>query len=188
MIDSSLVSKAIAQFLRTMISYRSRYDQVLQGQMKFNNYEYEGFVLVNEQTKADCIHCHNTDGSVLATSMAFSNNGLDKISDPEKYPDKGRGGVTGHVADNGKFRIPSLRNLVFTAPYMHDGRFKTLEEVLNFYSEGVQQSVNADSKMEFAHKGGAALTKEEKQKIMSFLLTLSDSAFVTDTAFGSPFK
>ena len=113
---------------------------------------------------------------------------MDHITDPDKYVDKGRGKVTGKIQDNGKFMIPSLRNLAFTAPYMHDGRFKTLDEVLDFYSEGVQQSANVDSKMEFAHRGGVALTRDEKQKILKFLLTLSDSAFINDREFGNPFK
>jgi cytochrome c peroxidase len=89
--------------------------------------------------------------------------------------------------DNGKFKVPSIRNLVFTAPYMHDGRFKTLEEVLDFYSEGVRYSASIDPKMEFVHQGGARLTKDEKRKILAFLLTMSDSVFVSDPEFSNPF-
>lgn len=186
-IDSVEITNSIAQFLRTLISYQSKYDQVLNGEAHFTKEETEGFVLVNDQTKGDCIHCHITDGVVLGTTLVFSNNGLDSVNNPLDYKDYGRGNVTGKVTDNGKFIIPSLRNLAFTAPYMHDGRFKTLNEVVEFYSSGVKLCANIDSKMGFAHYGGARLTKVEQQKIVTFLLTLSDSSFISDTLFSNPF-
>ncbi len=186
-IDSVLISNAIAQFLRTLISYRSKYDLVAARKMNFTADEYEGFVLVNDQTKGDCLHCHMTDGDALATSLVFSNNGLDAITDPVKYNDIGRGAVTGKVTDNGKFIVPSLRNLAFTAPYMHDGRFKTLDEVVEFYSTGVHDCANIDSKMVSAKQGGVRLTEKEKRQIVAFLLTLSDTSFVNDPAFSDPF-
>ncbi len=186
-IDSVQISKAIAQFLRTLISYQSKYDQVIEGKTLFTKDEFEGFNLVNDQTKGDCIHCHITDGDALGTTLVFSNNGLDAVANANDYIDKGRGNVTGKTADNGKFKVPSLRNLAFTAPYMHDGRFKTLEEVINFYSEGLQKSANIDSKMEFVHQGGAKLTSEDKRKIIAFLLTLSDSSFISNPEFSNPF-
>jgi cytochrome c peroxidase len=187
-IDSIQISNAIAQFLRTLISYQSKYDQVIEGKKLFTKDEYEGFNLVNDQTKGDCIHCHITDGDALGTNLVFSNNGLDAVSDPSEYKDKGRGAVTNKITDNGKFKVPSLRNLAFTAPYMHDGRFKTLEEVINFYSEGLQKSANIDSKMEFVHRGGAKLSSENKRKIIAFLLTLSDSSFISNPEFSNPFE
>lgn len=187
-IDSVKITYAIAQFLRTLISYQSKYDRVLNGKAYFTKDEYEGFILVNDQTKGDCIHCHITDGDALGTTLVFSNNGLDEIANPEDYPDKGRGEVTGRVSDNGKFIVPSLRNLAFTAPYMHDGRFKTLGEVVSFYSEGVQVCANIDSKMGFAYQGGVKLTVEEKKKVLAFLLTLSDSSFVSNVKFSNPFE
>ncbi len=182
-IDSDLIANAIGQFERTLVSYRSRYDKVLLGKDTFTTDEKEGFILVNDMTMADCLHCHTTDADPLGSTFAFSNNGLDGV-----VSDKGRGSVTGNAADDGKFKIPSLRNLSFTAPYMHDGRFKTLEEVVDFYSEGVRSPQTIDPKMEFAHKGGAHLSKDEKRKIVAFLLTLNDQAFVTDPAFSDPFK
>lgn len=186
-IDSVQISNAIAQFLRTLISYQSKYDQVIEGKTLFTKDEYEGFNLVNDQTKGDCIHCHITDGDALGTTLVFSNNGLDAVANANDYKDKGRGSVTGKTTDNGKFIVPPLRNLAFTAPYMHDGRFKTLEEVINFYSEGLQKSANIDSKMEFVHQGGAKLTSEDKRKIIAFLLTLSDSSFISNPEFSNPF-
>jgi len=187
-IDSVQISYAIAQFLRTLISYQSKYDQVIKSKILFTKDEYEGFNLVNDQTKGDCIHCHITDGDALGTTLVFSNNGLDAIVNSNDFKDKGRGSVTGKTADNGKFKVPSLRNVAFTAPYMHDGRFKTLEEVINFYSEGLQKSANIDSKMEFVHQGGAKLTSEDKRKIITFLLTLSDSLFIANPEFSNPFQ
>jgi cytochrome c peroxidase len=186
-IDSVQIANAIAQFLRTLISYQSKYDQVLSGKAYFTKDEYDGFVLMNDQTKGDCLHCHTTDGGALGTTLVFSNNGLDAVTDPLDYKDKGRGSATGNIADNGKFMVPSLRNLLFTAPYMHDGRFKTLEEVIKFYTSGVKRCANLDSKMEYAHQGGTSLTGEEKDKVIAFLKTLSDSSFVSDPAYSNPF-
>ncbi len=187
-IDSILISKAIAQFLRTLISCRSKYDLVLEKKMKFTADEYEGFVLINDQTKGDCLHCHTTDGNALGTTGKFSNNGIDKVEKTNEFIDIGRGGITGKTEDNGKFKIPSLRNLVFTAPYMHDGRFSTIEEVVEFYSSGVKKSPTIDPKMEYAHQGGVQLSKDEKRKIVAFLKTLSDSSFILNPEFRNPFK
>jgi cytochrome c peroxidase len=187
-IDSVQISKAIAQFLRTLISYQSKYDQVIAGKALFTKDEYEGFNLANDQTKGDCIHCHITDGDALGTTLVFSNNGLDAVADANDYKDKGRGAITGKTTDNGKFIVPSLRNLAFTGPYMHDGRFRTLEDVINFYSEGIQKSANIDSKMGFVHQGGAKLSSEDKRKLIAFLLTLSDSTFIINPEFSNPFN
>ena len=187
-IDSIKVCYAISQFLRTLISYQSKYDRVISGNGSFSNDEFEGYIIVNDQTKGDCLHCHTTDADALGTTLKFSNNGLDAVSNPSEYKDKGRGLITSQITDNGKFKIPSLRNLLFTSPYMHDGRFKTLNEVLDFYSEGVNNCVNIDSKMEFVHQKGNKLTSSEKQKVIAFLKTLSDSVFITNPEFSNPFQ
>lgn len=187
-IDSVLIAKAIAQFERTLISYNSKYDSVLREEAYFSKAELKGFELVTDMSMADCLHCHTVDSDPMGTTLGFSNNGLDDIKDPGDYTDKGVGGITGKKEDNGKFRIPSLRNIALTAPYMHDGRFRTLKEVLDFYSEGVHASVNVDSKMGSAHRGGVHLTEDEKYFIISFLSTLTDSVFIKEPAFGSPFN
>jgi cytochrome c peroxidase len=186
-IDSVLIAKAIGQFLRTLISNQSKFDRVLAGKDHFTSDEFAGFVLMNDMTKGDCLHCHTTDGNALGTTGLLSNNGLDKAADAAQYPDPGLGGHTLKPGDFGKFKIPSLRNLAATAPYMHDGRFRTLEEVLDFYSEGVQTGVNTDSKMGLAHQGGVRLTAVEKKQAIAFLLTLTDSTFLADRAYGNPF-
>lgn len=187
-IDSVQVTNVIAQFLRTLISNHSKFDSVMIGKGKFTKDEYKGFVLMNNQLKGDCLHCHPTDGNGLTTTLKYSNNGLDPIYNSDDYNDKGRGAVTGNEKDNGKFMIPSLRNIALTSPYMHDGRFKTLEEVLNFYSSGVHMSVNIDSKMTYAYQKGVKLTEQEKHDIIMFLKTLTDSSFINDSQFSDPFK
>ncbi len=186
--DSIKITSALAQFLRTLISHQSKYDKIIGGNGHFSKEEYAGYILMNDQTKGDCLHCHTTDANALGTTLKFSNNGLDSILNPDNYQDKGMGAVTGIKTDNGKFIIPSLRNIALTAPYMHDGRFKTLEDVLEFYSSGVHQSANVDSKMEFAHQGGARLSSTEKNNIISFLLTLTDSVFISNKEFSNPFE
>jgi cytochrome c peroxidase len=187
-VDSSQVKNVIAQFLRTLISHESKFDKLLLGKAKLTEEEFNGFRIMNDQTKGDCLHCHPTDGNRMFTTMAYSNNGLDSIMDPDKYIDKGRGAVTGLKKDNGKFMIPSLRNIALTAPYMHDGRFKTLEEVMEFYTSGVHMSANIDSKMGLAYQKGVKLSDKEKKEIIAFLKTLTDSVFINKKEFSNPFR
>lgn len=187
-IDSVLIAKSVAQFLRTMISYNAKFDRVLRKEDKLSPDELEGFEIINDMTRAGCVHCHTTDQDALGTIRDYSNNGLDLVADAANYKDKGLGQVTKNIKDYGKFKIPSLRNLLFTAPYMHDGRFKTIEEVVNFYSEEVKPTANIDSRMEFAHQGGPKLNVHEKRKVIAFLKTLSDSVFISNPEFANPFK
>jgi len=186
-IDSTMVKNVLAQFLRTLISHESKFDKVAQAKAKFTTEEFNGFRLMNNQTRGDCLHCHPTDGNGLITTLKFSDNGLDEVNNADDYKDKGRGGITGNRKDNGKFMIPSLRNIALTAPYMHDGRFKTLEEVLDFYSSGVHTSVNVDSKMSYAYQKGVKLTETEKKEVIAFLKTLTDSVFTSNKEFSNPF-
>ncbi|HEY9083236.1 MAG TPA: cytochrome c peroxidase [Vicingaceae bacterium] len=180
-IDSVLVVKAIAQFERTLISANSKFDRYLLGMEALTPQEASGFNLFMDQQGGDCFHCHGSAGNPLWTDNDFHNNGLDAT-----FTDLGLGGVTGNPADNGKFKTPSLRNLVFTAPYMHDGRFQTLDEVLDFYSTGVQISSTIDPMMEHAANGGVQLTAQEKANLKAFLLSLTDNNFVTNPTFQAP--
>lgn len=186
-IDSVKVALAIAQFERSMISSNSKFDQVLRGERYLTASEYRGFVLMNDQNKGNCLHCHTSDGNALGTTGQMVNNGL-QVYYNEEGVDIGMARVSGDQKDVGKFKVPSLRNLVFTAPYMHDGRFETLEEVLDFYSENVVDAPETDSRMARANQGGMHLTEKEKTDIINFLKTMSDSSFVTDPAFSSPFE
>ncbi len=185
-IDSQMVVNAIGQFERRLISANSKYDQVLNGKTYYNEDEYAGFLLVNDQTKGNCLHCHTSDANALGTIGTFSNNGLDAAKSSADFADKGVGGVSKKELDMGKFKIPSFRNLVFTAPYMHDGRFKTLEEVVDFYADEVQNNYSIDPKME-AHLGKKDLSRKEREQIVAFLKTMSDSSFVADTSLSNPF-
>ncbi len=187
-IDSELIGNAIGQFERTILSYRSKFDRAIKGSTMLSKQELEGFVLMNDMTKGDCLHCHTTDSDPIGSTFEFSNNGLDTFKYYEDYKDAGRGGVTGVMEERGMFKIPSVRNLAFTAPYMHDGRFRTLEEVLSFYSSGVSLCVGIDSKMGFAHTGGNHLSEKEQESIIAFLMAISDSSLVADAQFANPFR
>ncbi|PQJ77597.1 cytochrome-c peroxidase [Polaribacter glomeratus] len=177
-IDSVAVTKAIAQFERTLISGNSKFDNYLKGEAILTSEEQNGFAIFMDEAKGDCFHCHGSDNNPLWTDNKFHNNGLDAT-----FTDLGFGNITGDPADNGKFRSPSIRNLVFTAPYMHDGRFTTLEEVINHYSEGLQRSSTLDPLMKKVNQGGVNLTTKEKADLKAFLVSLSDFDFVNNPDF-----
>ena len=177
-IDSVLVTKAIAQFERTLISGSTKFDKYLRNEASLTSQELNGFNIFMDESKGDCFHCHGSDNNPLWTDNTFHNNGLDAI-----FADKGLGIVTGDPSDNGKFKSPSLRNLAFTAPYMHDGRFKTLEEVINHYSEGLKKSPTIDPLMKKVNQGGVQLSVQEKADLKAFLLTLSDFDFINNSTF-----
>jgi cytochrome c peroxidase len=177
-IDSIIITKAIAQFERTLISGNSKFDQFLLKETTLTFEEQNGFDVFMDEAKGDCFHCHGSDNNPLWTDNKFHNNGLDAT-----FKDLGFGNVTGDPNDNGKFKSPSIRNLAFTAPYMHDGRFSTLEEVINHYSEGLKKSATIDPLMKNIDKGGVQLSTRDKADLKAFLLTLSDSIFVKDPAF-----
>ncbi|MCF6349792.1 MAG: cytochrome-c peroxidase [Flavobacteriaceae bacterium] len=177
-ITKELVAKAIAQFERTIISANSKFDKYLNGEVNLTVDELEGFNIFNDE-RGDCFHCHGTGNSnPLWTDNIFRNNGLDAI-----FTDIGLEEVTGDPNDRGKFKTPSLRNLVFTAPYMHDGRFTTLDEVINHYSEGVINSSTIDTQMLFVAQGGTQMSTLEKAQLKAFLLTLTDNEFITNPDF-----
>jgi cytochrome c peroxidase len=115
------------------------------------------------------------------TDNIFHNNGLDSFFD-----DLGLGAITGDPLDNGKFKSPSLRNLAYTSPFMHDGRFETLDEVINHYSEGLVYSETIDPLMKNIAQGGVQLTENEKSDLKAFLLSLSDIGFTTNPEFQNP--
>ncbi len=180
-IDSTLVTKALAQFIRTLISGNSRFDQYLMGELTLTDSELNGINVFMSEEKGDCFHCHGNPNNPLWTDNIFHNNGLDS-----DFTDLGLGNITGDPADNGKFKTPSLRNLKFTAPYMHDGRFETLEEVINHYSEGLVNSPTIDPLMKSVNKGGVQLTENEKTDLKAFLLSLSDDEFINNPSFQKP--
>jgi len=181
-ITKELVTKAIAQFERTMISGNSRFDQYLLGDTgALTTSEINGFNVFMDEDRGDCFHCHGSEANPLWTDNIFHNNGLDTT-----FEDNGLGIVTGDPLDNGKFKSPSLRNLAYTAPYMHDGRFETLEEVINHYSEGLVYSETIDPLMKNIAQGGALLTEADKADLKAFLLSLSEPGFTTNPDFQDP--
>ena len=177
-IDSVQIGKAIAQYERTIISANSKFDKYLLGQTTLTIQEEEGFNVFMDEERGDCFHCHGNENNPLWTDNKFHNNGLDN-----NFSDLGLGAVTGNPNDNGKFKTPSLRNLEFTAPYMHDGRFSTIDEVINHYSEGLQDSQTVDPLMKMVSQGGVQLSFEEKANLKAFLLTLSDYDFISNPDF-----
>lgn len=187
-IDSTTISIALAQFLRTLISNNSRFDKALRLQVKLNKDEIEGFILFNDQVKGACLHCHFIDGNGLGSNFNFSNNGLIAAKSINEFKDGGLGVHTNIKNDFGKFKTPSIRNLGFTAPYMHNGSLQSLADVLHFYNQDIQQSINLDSKITFASKGGIQLSATELNQIKAFLRTLNDSNFISNPAFSNPFK
>lgn len=176
-IDADRVARALEQFLLTIVSYRSKFDRAMQGREQLTGQEKRGFELfVTEYDPrrgfygADCFHCH---GGPLFSNQNFANNGLD-----EKFTDIGLGEVTRREFDLGRFAVPSLRNVAVTAPYMHDGRFKTLEEVVEHYVSGVKASASLDPNLAKHPTGGVPLNAADKQALVAFLKTLTDEAFV----------
>jgi len=177
-IDSVLVTNAIAQFERTMVSFNSVYDNYFYGgdANVLNSSEQNGFNLYFGQ--AECIHCHS---GPLLSDPTFRNNGLD-----ETFTDLGLGKVTGLDTDNGKFKVTTLRNIAESGPYMHDGRFATLEEVIEHYNSGVKEnSPNLDPEMEH-FVGGLNLTDTEIADLVAFLHTFSDPDYLSNPDFSDP--
>lgn len=177
--DSTHAAKALAQFLRTMVSANSKYDRILQGKASFTIQEQAGFDSFNALSGGDCFHCH---GGALTTDFSYKNNGLDAVP-----VDSGRGPVTGVASDYYTFKVPPLRNIEYSAPYMHDGRFQTLDDVINHYSVGLEaSSPNISPLMEFAAQGGVQLDPQERAELKAFLLTLSDPEFINNPDFQNP--
>ncbi len=192
--DSTHAADAIAQFELTMLSYGSPYDEAvakINGDPNVNPplppSEFRGMRIFNSEPSStggggDCFHCHNGD-NMLFTNSSYSNNGLD--SDP----DEGLMKVSGRASDKGKFKVPTLRNVEYTGPYMHDGRFKTLEEVVDFYNSDVKDSPTLDKIMkDHGVAGGLNLTAQDKSDLVAFLKSLSDPSFKTNPAFSDPNK
>ena len=175
------VSKAVAQFVRSLVSFNSKFDRFMRGEVNLTESERRGFFLFSTE-RADCFHCHGSPALPLWTTNQFVNN----AKDVDFTDNNDRSSVTGNELDKGKYRIPTLRNIEFTAPYMHDGSFSTLDEVLEFYNSGLKRSPYVDPLMINVNHGGTYLTPEERADLKAFLLTLSDSSFITNPAFSNP--
>ncbi len=172
-IRPEFISKALAQFTGTMVSANSRFDQFKKGSLSLNSQELSGYQIYKDK----CASCHPEP---LFTDFSMRNNGL-PIDNVLK--DYGRMLVTGDKTDSLKFKVPSLRNLAFSANYMHDGRFITLGQTMNHYRTNVQAGPTLDPLL----TGGVSLTNSQNIDLIEFLRTLTDSGFIRNTRFSNPF-
>jgi len=191
-ITKELAAKAIAQFERSLLSYNSPFDiwdrlegiltdDQLDGYYRF--IDDDGEVPFNKQM--ECSHCHSLP---TTTSSDFANNALQPAETLEDFTDVGRGAVTS-IADNGKMRVPTLRNIMLTAPYMHDGRFETIEEVIDHYTSGGHFSPNASPFIrDAATPGKKNFSEQDKLFMKAFLESLTDTVFLNDPAIQNPFQ
>jgi cytochrome c peroxidase len=166
------VLKSISQFMLTLISANAKYDKVKKGEAKFTSNELHGYKLFQK----NCSSCHTEP---LFTNGKFENNGL--FVDVT-LNDIGRMKVTKDPKDSLKFKVPTLRNIQYSYPYMHDGRFKTLSQVINNYIGGIQESKTLSPQL----RKGIYFSSEEKADLIAFLFTLSDSAFLHNPDYAFP--
>ena len=183
-ITSDRIAEALSLFLLSINSGRSKFDHSMQGTEKLGILEKEGLHLFD--STYNCNSCHQVQsvhGYIFAGT--FANIGLD-----EEYTDTGLAAVTRSPSDVGKFKIPSLRNVSLTGPYMHDGRFATLDEVLEHYSHGVADHPNLDFRLR--DNNGQPILREipvqDKKAIIAFLRTLTDYEMISDEKFSNPFN
>lgn len=182
------ISNALASFVRSFQSNGSSFHQemFMFGQPVMTSLEREGFELFN--TKYDCMSCHDIisdHGYSEPVGQEFANIGLDQA-----YEDNGTGALTGNTSQDGKFKIPNLRNIALTAPYMHDGRFSTLEEVIGHYNNSIQAHPNLDNRLKTSTGEPRIMniSDEEQAALVAFLGALTDRQFTTDPRFSDPFK
>lgn len=183
------MAKAMEQFMFSIVSYDSKFDQWKAGLVELTESEERGRLLYETEynpffpqfSGADCAHCH---GGANFENDQYMNNGLDS---DENFMDMGRAKVTMDPSDNAKFKVPSLRNIELTAPYMHDGRFATLEEVIDHYNEGIHPSTTIDPALLATSETGLFLNDEDKVDLLNFLKTLTDQTMLADPAYSDPF-
>lgn len=188
-ITTERIGKALEQFMLSIVSNRSKYDRFLKGELTLTAEEERGRFLFEtefnpafpEASGADCRHCH---GGLNLENDRYMNNGLDSDA---AMTDMGHQNVSGDPADKARFKVPSLRNIALTAPYMHDGRFSTLEQVVDHYNQ-VTASSTLDASFAQQMPGGLNLSSSDKAALVAFLHTLTDEALITDTRYSDPAK
>lgn len=186
-VSSERIALALEQFMLTLISGNSKYDQFLLGEAVLNPAEMRGLELFfsefdpfGDGRGAECFHCH---GGPDFSNHEYMNNGLDSDAN---QADLGRFNITENPFDRAKFKVTSLRNIAVTAPYMHDGRFATLEEVMQHYNSGVQESSTTEQLLQYNLDPGLGLTEFEINDIIAFLHTLTDEEFLSNPDFSDP--
>lgn len=176
------IEKAIAQFIRTLISANSRFDKYMRGELQLSPSELNGYVLFTTEEGADCFHCHGGFGNPLFTTHLYYNDGKDTLfTDPMD-----RFSITGDPMDIGAYKATTMRNIELQGPYMHDGRFETLDDVIDFYSTAVVNSPSISPLMHHVANGGVRLTPTEREDLLSFIRTLRDDSFLTNPNFSKP--
>jgi cytochrome c peroxidase len=178
------VVKAIAQFERTFISANSRFDQWKRGEIAFTRMEQRGYVFFLTEGKGDCFHCHVEPlfAEPLFGTASFHNTGLDSI-----VVDGGRGEISGNAADMGKFKAPSLRNIMESPPYMHDGRFFSIDDVLAHYNHGFHDGPDTDPLIR-KRMLRPAMSAADLDTLKAFLETLTDTDFLNNPNLSNPFE
>jgi len=189
-INSQKVSLALEQFMNSIVSSNSRFDKAERGEAVYTASERRGKILFYTEynaffpsaSGADCVHCHS--GNNFENDL-YMNNGLDSDAD---MMDDGRMKATGTPTDKAKFKVPTLRNIALTPPYMHDGRFNTLEEVVDHYNSGLVSSSTIDPSMDSPVLTGLFLDAQAKTDLVNFLKTLTDKEMVNNPAYSNPFE
>ncbi|MDQ3142864.1 MAG: c-type cytochrome [Bacteroidota bacterium] len=186
-VNSLKVSLALEQFMMSIVSHDSKYDKYLKGEVNFTTEELRGKELffaetdpLNNLKGAECFHCH---GGFNFTNNEYMNNGLDE---EVNFRDFGRFNVSKKESDRATFKVPSLRNISMTAPYMHDSRFNTLEEVINHYNSEVKKSSTTSEILQH-NFSGLHLTDQDKIDLIAFLKTLTDLTYLNNSEYKSPF-
>lgn len=182
-INRDLITKALAQFQRSIVSYESKFDKFLKGETILTDDELYGYnMYIDEDPSipdAECHHCHSLP---FGTSNAFFNNGLQEAATLLDFADKGRGKFTKDKLDNGKFRAPTIRNWKYSAPYMHNGSLATIDDVIEHYASGGKNSPNKDPLL-----NNIKLTEYDKSALKAFLETLNDEASIKKEAYQDPY-
>jgi len=186
-VTSERISLVLEQFMNTLVTYNSKFDQWKAGKTTLTESENRGRELFFREPDliagikgAECFHCH---GGFDFTDLKYTSNGLDFDFE---FTDLGRYEVTKNEGDKARFKVPSLRNIVLTAPYMHDSRFKTLEETVEHYNTGVKFSSTLDPSMTGVAQNGLNLNEQDKLDLINFMKTLTDSSFINNPNFADP--
>lgn len=180
------ISESMASFVESITANQSKFDLAQMDEVTLSGQEQYGLSLFD--SKYNCRSCHTLAPTIYyggLGSATFVNIGLDAVA-----KDRGAGAVSGNTADDGKFRIPNLHNIAITGPYMHDGRFTTLEQVIDHYSHGINTSPSLDPRLRDVNGNAMRMniSADEKAALIAFLNTLTDTKMITDPKFSNPFK
>jgi cytochrome c peroxidase len=189
-ITEEKIAFALEAFMLTMVSDNSKFDQYLAGKIQLSDSELRGYKLFKQEyneffpneSGADCFHCHGSNNFQL---NIYRNNGLDFDNE---FVDIGREKVTQDANNRAQFKTPTLRNIAVTGPYMHDGRFQTLEQVIDHYNQGIKLSSTLDGALQASQGTGLQLDNQQKTDLINFLHSLTDQQFLTNPKFSDPFK